>query len=218
MKLILIRHAESLGNVAQEIQGQEDSPLSEKGRLQALQLGEYLRSISWNPSHIYASPLIRSQRTAELTVGSKALTIQVSPDLKEIHNGILQGLTWKVAQAKFPNLCAALLDTPEWIPIPEAEAPQDIFLRAQRFWDQILPAHNNTDQILIFTHGGFLQYLVAALLGCDRIWGFTIQPTALFEFDLDLEYFHTCDQNRFNPTFCKILRFNQMSPTHIPSF
>ena len=217
MQLLLVRHAESLSNVLQEIQGQQESPLSDQGIQQALKFGKYLQTQTWEPSHVYVSPLERSRRTAELileafTLPSSTLSVSASPHLLEVHNGILQGLTWTAAQAQFPKLCADLLSTLDWVPIPQAESPQSVFERAKLFWDQMLPSHGDRDRVLIVTHGGFLQYLVAALLGCDRLWGMTIPPLSVFEFELNLNYWNVSDQNRFNPALCKILQFNQMHP------
>ncbi|HEY9846058.1 MAG TPA: histidine phosphatase family protein, partial [Candidatus Caenarcaniphilales bacterium] len=124
----------------------------------------------------------------------------------ELHNGILEGLTWSEAQTRYPSLCQALETSPEWLPIPGAEPLTQARDRALGFIQTLLSRHTNTDQIWIITHGGILQFLIAALLGCDRVWGLSINATALFEFWIDLTHWHR-DQT-LNPTLGQIRCFN----------
>lgn len=210
MKLLLIRHGESTGNLEQRMQGWNEAALTETGILQAKALGEYLLKENGQPSHLYSSPLQRAVQTAQILRGysQSELKIQTAAELKELHNGVFQGLTWQEAQASYPALCWTLESSPDWIPIPEAESLQAARDRAQSFIQTLTTQHQNSDQIWVVTHGGILQYLVATLLESDRVWGLQISSTALFEFWLDLERWHQ-GQNRFNPTLWQIRRFNQ---------
>lgn len=214
MKLLLIRHAESLGNVDQRIQGHQDLELSERGILQAQNLAVFLGKETWQPSHLYSSPLKRAVQTAQwlLTALPTQPEIQSKQELQELSNGILDGLTWQQAEAQYPDLAQALLTSSELIAIPGAEPPQAARDRAQAFLQTLLRHHSNNHQIWIVTHGGFLQYLVAEILGSDRTWGISIPPTALFEFWLERDRWSLTDQNRWNPTLWQIRRFNQVQP------
>jgi len=212
MKLLLIRHAQSLGNVDRRIQGRQDQDLSDQGRLQAQTLGTSLAVNLWQPSHLYSSPLKRAVQTAQSLLAAlpSQPPIHYTQALQELSNGILDGLTWQEAQAQYPQLCQALMASAEWIPIPGAESLQAARDRAQDFLQTLLHSHSNQDQVWIVSHGGFLQYLVAAILGSDRVWGLSIPPTALFEFWLDLDRWSLTGQNRWNPTLWQIRRFNQV--------
>ena len=213
MKIILLRHAESMGNREQRMLGQLDDPLSEWGQLQAKQLGQSLAHDSGQPTHLYCSPLARSLQTAQILLQSwphiPNSQIETVDALKEIHNGIFQGLTWAQAQAQYPELCATLERSPTWIPIPGAESLVAVRDRARDFIQNLLTHHQNGDQIWSVTHGGFLPYLVAELLGSAKVWGMQIPSLALFEFELDLTYWHHQDQTCQNSTLWKIHRFNQ---------
>lgn len=212
LKLLLIRHAQSLGNVDQRIQGRQDQDLSDQGRVQAQTLGAFLSENLWHPSHLYSSPLKRAVQTAESLLASlpNQPPIHYTQALQELSNGIFDGLTWQEAQTQYPQLCQDLMSSTEWIPIPGAETLQAVRDRAQAFLQDLLGNHSNHDQIWIVSHGGFLQYLVTAILGSDRVWGLTIPPTALFEFWLDLDRWSLTDQNRCNPTLWQVRRFNQV--------
>ncbi|MEM9135805.1 MAG: histidine phosphatase family protein [Cyanobacteria bacterium P01_F01_bin.42] len=207
--MLLIRHAESEGNVARILQGQQEHPLSSRGRHQALALGQFLSTQSWRPTHIYCSPLSRTQETAECCIVDDSPDIKVSPNLIEIHNGILQGLTWATAEQTYPQLCQTLTNSSTWVPIPQAEYPQAVFKRSQTFIEDLLAQHHNRDRIWIFSHGGILQHLIASLMGCDRMWGIPIPPTGLFEFEIDLDHWNTQTDDRFAGHLFQIKRFNQ---------
>lgn len=217
MQLLFIRHAESIGNQAQRLQGQADDQLSRPGKAQAQKLAQQLLAEAWQPSHIYSSPLRRATQTTQILLSyfdahlcSRGELVKLD-ELKEIHNGVFQGLTWQEAQDRYPELCYALETSLEWLPIPGAESLQAVCDRAQTFVHQLMSQHANADKIWIVTHGGVLQFLIAQLLGCDRVWGLQIKPTALFEFRVDLSRWSLGDQNRFNTALWQIYRFNDTS-------
>lgn len=216
MKILWIRHAESLGNQNLQMQGQLDSLLSDQGQQQAKLLADYLVQSSWPPSHIYSSPLQRAVETAQILQqvwsvleSQNSCPLHYEAELKEIHAGILQGLTWAEAKQQYPELCAKLESTPEWVPIPEAESLQAVSDRAHQFVHHLLAAHQNGDQIWVISHGGLLPYLLAALIGSDRVWGLQIPPTAMFEFELDRDRWLLPSPNTHNTTLWKIHRFNE---------
>jgi broad specificity phosphatase PhoE len=207
MKLLLIRHAQSEGNVAGVLQGQQDHALSTEGHRQASRLGHYLTGQLDPPTHLYASPLQRTLQTA-CYCQPKAIALQPDNALLEIHNGVLQGLTWNEAQTQYPQICETLSQSLNWIPIPEAETPELVFARAGTFIHRILCAHANGDRLWVFSHGGILQHLVAQLMGCDRVWGIPIPPTGLFEFEINLDLWEVQGNDRYAAHFCRILQFN----------
>ncbi|MGB8701020.1 MAG: histidine phosphatase family protein [Thermosynechococcaceae cyanobacterium] len=213
MNLLLMRHAESVGNRESRIQGRVDYILSEQGVEQAHALGQALVEQSWPPTYIYTSPLQRAIHTSDIlrdywATRGLSITIQALPDLQEVKNGVLEGLTWVEAQAQYPDLCNALTASPDWLPIPGAETLKACRDRAHQAFQSLITQHSNHDRLWVISHGGFLQYLIGAVMGCDRIWGITIPPTAIFEFELDIERWDKTDQNRYNALLWRIRRFN----------
>ncbi|KAK4540646.1 hypothetical protein LTR36_008977 [Oleoguttula mirabilis] len=65
MKLYLIRHGETVDNVAGLYAGVRDSALTNHGVDQARRLGEYFAKDGVKLTHIFASPLSRASKTAE---------------------------------------------------------------------------------------------------------------------------------------------------------
>jgi broad specificity phosphatase PhoE len=66
LKLLFIRHAQSVGNQQGRMQGNGEFELSEEGKHQAEKLGQRLLAEAWQPSHVYSSPLKRAAQTAEI--------------------------------------------------------------------------------------------------------------------------------------------------------
>src|SRR5690348_11197429 len=64
MRLILVRHGESLGNVTRTMQGRAD-PLTDRGRSQARAIATHLQSRG-DVRTIYASPLARALETSRI--------------------------------------------------------------------------------------------------------------------------------------------------------
>jgi 2,3-bisphosphoglycerate-dependent phosphoglycerate mutase len=229
MQLLFIRHAQSVGNLEQRMQGHSADELSPEGEQQARHLRQHLLSEGWMPTKIYSSPLQRAAQTTSIlmeivshTVSAQGfiqpdpamsanIPVEYAEELQEFQNGVFQGLTWAEAAKQYPELCQALESSPEWIPIPGAESLTAGRDRARRFIHRLLQHHQNEDAIWIVTHHWILQHLLAELLGCDRTWNFAAGYTALFEFWIDLSRWHRGDQNRYNSELWQIRRFNDCS-------
>ena len=133
--------------------------------------------------------------------------VTVTADLAEFQAGVLTGLTWAEAEARYPKLCAALMATPDCVPIPEAETPSQGRDRAQHFIQKLLNQHQQDDAIWVISHQWILQHLVASLLGCDRTWQISIPNTALFEFEIDRDRWDQLDMARWTSDLWQIKRF-----------
>lgn len=236
LKLLFIRHAQSVGNQQQRMEGWTDLGLSQTGKLQAEKLARRLRREFWRPSHIYCSPLGRAAQTLEILLGEwvgpltpslnqagadsapilrggqesspqSLVDISFADELQEFQNGVFRGLTWAEAKGDYPELCKTLESSLDWTPIPEAESLQAGRDRAGQFIQHILTHHKNGDCLWIISHRWILEHLIAVLLGCDRTWKMQISNTALFEFWLDHSRWRQLGQNCFNNELWRIQRF-----------
>ena len=88
--LYLVRHGQTELNVQNILQGWQDSPLTERGREQALSTRAAFAARGVAFDHVYSSPLGRARRTAELIVG-EGRSIALVDDLREWHLGSLEG-------------------------------------------------------------------------------------------------------------------------------
>ncbi|MEO0532802.1 MAG: histidine phosphatase family protein [Cyanobacteria bacterium P01_A01_bin.123] len=240
LKLILLRHAQSIGNAQGRMEGQHSSPLSVQGQQQANELAIVLKH-HWSPTHLYCSPLQRAQETLHHLLTScnyssfPALALSDSPltpllpcspsphppipltlcnTLQEAHGGIFQNLTWAEACDRYPEICHRLEHSPDWQPVPQAETPAAVRQRSRQFLHRILQTHRNGDRLWIVTHSWLLQHLISEILGSDRTWGIAIAPTAWFEFSLDRDRWGQSGPNQYNGELWKIHRFNDTSHRH----
>ncbi len=94
MKLYLIRHGESEGNLARRHTGQSDVPLTEKGRRDALRAGRLLEGIAFD--RVFSSDLTRAIQTQQLALPEAAAVR--SALLRELDVGDLAG--WLVEDCK----------------------------------------------------------------------------------------------------------------------
>ena len=89
LKLLIIRHGESLSNVENLFSGHQDVGLTEKGIWQAEQLAERLADTKIDA--LYSSDLQRAIHTAIIINKKHQLTLNVEPLFKEIHFGDWEG-------------------------------------------------------------------------------------------------------------------------------
>ena len=88
-ELILVRHGQTVHNVAGIAQGWNDSDLSELGRTQVQRLAE--RIAAHRPTALYSSPLGRALSTAEAIAQATGLEIIQLEDLREMSYGGWEG-------------------------------------------------------------------------------------------------------------------------------
>lgn len=133
MKLLLIRHGESTGNIAHVI---NDDParavhLTERGRGQAEAAAERLRAVPF--THAYTSEFPRAQQTAEVLLCHHACPLQIDMRLNERKTG-MDGLHVDV----FIDLVRS---DPLHIKPPHGESFIEQMERLRNFMDEIAARH-----------------------------------------------------------------------------
>ena len=153
MILYLLRHGETEFNVAGRLQGQQDSPLTARGRAQARGHGALLETLIANPAawRVVASPLGRALNTARLAcaeLGLDEAVIETDPRLKEIAYGEWEGLTYAQIEAGYPDHWAAR-ERDRWgFVVPGGESYAMVAARAGAFLGE---SRGNT---IVVSHGG----------------------------------------------------------------
>ena len=214
MRLLLVRHAESMGNVEGRMQGREETDLSEAGREQARRLHDRLVGEGLQPTCVLSSPQRRTAQTAEIVCRSWSGPIELWNELVEHDVGVLTGLKWEEIETEYPVMGRELLLTRNWDLVEGAERMRDRRARGERIVQRLLHCRAASDVILVFTHGGTLQHVLSALLGSSRTWGVSVRNTALFDFSLDLERWAEEGDALHSPFWWRIERFNDAS--HLP--
>src|SRR2546426_3750214 len=107
MRLLLVRHAESQGNLERRLQGRREFPLTERGLAQAHALAERLFPLPL--SAVYSSPVGRAMKTAEVVAAKACLDVVAEPRLQEYDFGeAVSGLTWHEIREKEPAVIDAI--------------------------------------------------------------------------------------------------------------
>jgi probable phosphoglycerate mutase len=92
-RLILVRHAKTLDNIADRFCGWTDSAISEEGLAAAERLAAFLRDAYPSIDYLYSSPLQRARITAGLIGLAIRREVIEEDGLKEIHFGDIEGLS-----------------------------------------------------------------------------------------------------------------------------
>ena len=192
IKLVLLRHGESVWNKANRFTGWTDVDLSEKGIEEAKTSGEVLKKDGYAFDIAYTSVLKRAIRTLWIVQDIMDLMwipVRRSWRLNEKHYGALQGLNksetakkygdeqvlmWRRAydvrppaleesDKRHPAHDPKYKDLPEK-DIPATECLKDTVERFLPYWhDTIAPALKKGKKILIAAHGNSLRALVKYL-------------------------------------------------------
>ncbi|MGH4123212.1 MAG: 2,3-diphosphoglycerate-dependent phosphoglycerate mutase [Clostridium sp.] len=192
IKLVLIRHGESLWNKENRFTGWTDVDLSENGLIEARKAGEILKQNGYTFDIAYTSVLKRAIRTLWIALHEMDLMwipVYKSWKLNERHYGALQGLNKTETAEKYGDEQVhkwrryvdvrppELLKTDERYPgkelkysklredeIPTTENLEDTIKRVMQEWfGEIAPKIKDGKKVIISAHGNTLRALVKYL-------------------------------------------------------
>jgi len=171
VRIIYVRHAESLWNPIGKYQGRLDPELSERGHKQAELLAKTLKK--YNPSALYSSPLKRTYMTAEYISKELNLPIQIDEDIIEIDHGEWSGMLVEEVKEKYPDMFRQWLYEPETIKFPHGETLVDVYNRVKRFQERMLEKHDGETVIAVSHTVPIRASFVAGLdLPLGKFWSF----------------------------------------------
>jgi probable phosphoglycerate mutase len=161
MQLILVRHGQTEWNRLNKMQGQKDSPLTERGRLQADLAGRALSAYEIN--QFYCSDAGRAWETVErlLKVNPRLPLPHRDARLRELNYGNWEGLLRKEIEDTYPELFKIYMHHPASFRAPNGEAFRDLQDRLLSFLSEMPRADN--ENCLIVTHGGLIRVALLTL-------------------------------------------------------
>ena len=92
--MIFVRHGETTANSDEIAHGQTESPLNERGEQQAQHTADRLKRWERTYHRIYASPLKRAHRTAEIIQSQLSLPLHSHAGLMEGFLGDWEGVIY----------------------------------------------------------------------------------------------------------------------------
>ncbi len=191
MKLLLVRHGESVGNITQVLQTREE-PLTERGRGQARRVAAHLASRG-DVVAIYASPLARAFETSQIIGMAVGLTPRPKEDLAEISVGDAAGLTFQEWTARFPEEASRFHSEGLEYAFPGGESGRQLGTRTAAAIDRIIATHRHEPgAVVIVSHGGALSWILAHLLreSGDTWPSHTFDNCSITEVEIDPEHGH----------------------------
>lgn len=154
--LYLVRHGESEANAAGRFAGQNDSPLTARGREQAESVARFLRNVRFD--RVISSDLSRARDTAAAIARLQGRDVEVVPDLREIDVGDAEGKAFEEMRSR-PDY------TPDgFLQWPGGESLEAAATRARRAIDRIV-AESPGKTVCIVGHGGIARILVSYFMG-----------------------------------------------------
>lgn len=174
IKLFLVRHGQTQWNLEGKYQGITNTKLTKLGIKQAILAAKYLSKVKF--SGFYSSPLGRTIETAEIFKKILKMDYIVKENLKEMNFGKWEGLIFNEIISKYGE------DFQNWLKNPFENAPtqgedfNSLIERGNKEIHSILNEHNDDDNVLIITHGGFIVAMLVYWLKIspDR-WSSIIQ-------------------------------------------
>jgi probable phosphoglycerate mutase len=151
-----VRHGESEANLARVFSGRRDSPLTERGRAQAVTVADALDAVPFD--RIVATPLSRSLDTALVVARRRKMPVDIVRDLIEIDVGDNTGKTFD-----------EIAGLPGWrddgfTAWPKGESLEQVLARSLHALKAIhREAPGGT--VLVIGHGGVTRILVSHFLG-----------------------------------------------------
>lgn len=162
MKLIIVRHGHTNDLKHRIIQGHRPVPLNTLGRRQAQRAARALRRIRL--SRIISSDSPRAVQTATaIRRHHPRIRLETSDLLREKSGGVYEG-------RRFSTLSPYVLNRilhPHWRP-RRGESHADLFRRARR-WYRLFQGGQPRGTIVLVSHGGFIQSLLAIILHGPRM-------------------------------------------------
>ncbi|MEP6872430.1 MAG: histidine phosphatase family protein [Anaerolineaceae bacterium] len=175
--VLLVRHGQTYGNVEQTFCGHTDTELTPLGVAQARALGRRLKGQKIHAA--YASDLSRARLTAQYALDeSSPLSVQLDPDLREMHYGEWEGLRGADLRTSHKEmmreffLCRA--------PAPGGESVAEIRERTAASVRRIAAAHVG-QTVLVVSHGNAIAAMLAEMLHMpiESSWSFAVENTSL---------------------------------------
>lgn len=150
MQIVLLRHGATDWNLQGRCQGATDLELNEVGIRQAEEIAASL--INEPVRAIYSSHLKRARQTAELISQAHHLPVLIEHDIRELHHGELEGLTFTEIKKSYPGFIQQWRTVPADLQVPGGERLIDV---AQRAWDglnRIVRRHQDSETVVVVSH------------------------------------------------------------------
>jgi phosphoserine phosphatase len=178
-EILLIRHGDVPWLEPERFRGRAELELTDTGIAQADAAARRIARC-WRAQAIYASPLRRTLRTAEIIAGPLGLPVQPLDALIDIDYGEWQGLTIEEARARWPAEAELWQRRPDLVRPPGGDSLQDVLARVAEALRLIVARHRQ-ETVLLVGHDSVNRVLLlhALELPLARYWQIGQEPCAI---------------------------------------
>jgi broad specificity phosphatase PhoE len=158
MELVCARHGRTAWNAERRFQGQTDIPLDDEGRAQARALALHLRGESFDVA--FTSDLVRARETADAICAGRDIELTLEPQLREMHFGVWEGLTWAEIVERWPEVAERYEFSPRYY-VPEGgESWEHICARVEAVLRRIDENMPSSGRALLVSHAGVMHAIL----------------------------------------------------------
>ena len=187
--IVLTRHGHVAWLDPKRFRGLAELKLTEAGVAEAEAAAERIAA-RWSPSAIYASPLGRSLRTAQIIAEPLRLPVQPMDSLIDIDYGAWQGFTVDEARERWPAEIELWFRRPDLVQIPDGETLQAVLVRAAQALRAIVGRHPDQTVVLVGHDSVNRVILLHALeMALARYWQLGQDPCAINQIEASAEGF-----------------------------
>ncbi|WML44878.1 histidine phosphatase family protein [Neobacillus sp. PS3-40] len=174
--LYLTRHGETIWNTKNVMQGWKDSPLTDKGVKQAMQLADRLSTVSLDA--IYSSTSERAINTAEIIKRGRPIEVIKLNSLRELSFGIWEGKTFDENEKATPEQWFTFWEKPHLFSSDTVESFKQVQERMVNTIESIVKAHPS-ENICIVTHSIALKLLMHYFekIPLEKLWSTPAIPS-----------------------------------------
>lgn len=166
-RLFLVRHGQTVNTEGGSFRynGHLDVDVSEEGKRQLVRISERLRTRPLKG--VYSSDLMRSRKGADqIAQHFPGIRREEFTDLREVKQGIWEGLTLREVWEKFPAEAQKKFDDYVHYRIPGGENLLEAQERAVKVIQTLVDRHAG-EEFAIVAHGGINSLIICWVLGLD---------------------------------------------------
>ncbi|HYF00561.1 MAG TPA: histidine phosphatase family protein [Planctomycetota bacterium] len=171
VRILLVRHGESVLGRARRYAGHRDTPLTAAGRRQIRRLRARFRR--FRADVLFTSDLRRCRQTAALLAPGR--DVHATPRLRELDFGAWDGLTAEGCRRRDPARFARWMRNPGSTRPPGGESLGELRRRVRAFARSAVRRHAGKTLAFV-THAGPIRALAS-----DDFWALTIKPGGMIE-------------------------------------
>lgn len=157
----LVRHGQTLWNTQGRTQGHGNSPLTELGKIQAINLARHLKE--YPIDLIYCSDLGRAIETADIIGVELGLDVNPTPALREMGFGEWEGMPIPKIKEKYPELLHLWRNQPDKAKMPGGETLHIVKEREDKLIEELNEKYKGK-HILLVSHSVTVRVMLLSFL------------------------------------------------------